>query len=163
MTSSKFLATSLNYRGVYPCPVCRVGKISNMPLMEAMYCDFCQEIFTVNLELQQIKMLSRQPPLLWHWTGSNWTQAQLESVDLGWGYGIAAIMFVLIPTFLISIGAFYFPPDPNIPLSWIPYIWTMLTFLLHLAIIIWLLIEVYQIPVTAYLRAITRRRDEIMR
>ncbi len=162
MSSPKILATSLNLHGVYPCPVCRLGKISLMPLMETMSCDFCQEIFTVNPELQQIKMPSRQPPLVWHWTGWNWTEARLEGVELGWGYGVAAIAFVILPTFLIGIGAYYFPPTPNVPLSWVPYIWTGLTFLSHLAIIVWLLLEVYQIPVVAYVRALNRWRSGVM-
>ncbi|NJM74033.1 MAG: hypothetical protein HC862_30250 [Scytonema sp. RU_4_4] len=157
MPSPKILATSFNYQGVYPCPVCHVGKISHMPLMEAMACDFCQQIFTVNVEQQQIKMPSRQPPLIWSWNGFNWTEAQIEGVELGWGYVIAAVVFILLPTTLIGIVAYNFPPKTEIPLSWIPYVWTVLTFLSHLAIIIWLLIEVYQIPVGAYWRAIQQR------
>jgi hypothetical protein len=157
MPSSKILTTSFDYQGVYPCPVCRVGKISHMPLMEAMSCDFCQQIFTVNVEQQQIKMPSRQPPLIWRWNGFHWTEAQIEGVEFGWGYVIAAVAFVLLPTTLIGIVAYNFPPNPETPLSWIPYIWTALTFLSHLAIIIWLLIEVYQIPVSAYWRAIQQR------
>ena len=60
--NSKILSTSFNYYGAYPCPVCRVGKITHMPMMEAMACDFCHQIFTVNIEQQQLKMPSRQPP-----------------------------------------------------------------------------------------------------
>lgn len=163
MPSSKIFSTYLNFQGDYPCPVCRVGKISHMQLMEAMSCDFCQEIFTVNLEQQQIKMPSRQPPLIWRWNGFKWTEAQLEGMELGWGYVFAAIAFIILPTSLIGIGAYYFPPNPNIPLSWVPYIWTLLTFLLHLAIIGWIFIEVYQIPIGAYLRAIARWRNGVTR
>jgi hypothetical protein len=157
MPSSKILAKSFDYQGVYPCPVCRVGKITNMPLMETMACDFCQQIFTVNIEQQQLKMPSRQPPLVWRWNGFHWTEAHLEGVELGWGYVLAAIAFIVLPTALIGIVAYNFPPSPNAPLSWVPYIWTLLTFLLHLAIIVWLFIEVYQIPVRAYLRAVQQR------
>ena len=159
MPSSKIFSKSFDYHGVYPCPVCRVGKISQMPLMETMACDFCQEIFTVNLEQQQIKMPSRQPPLVWRWNGFSWTEAQLEGVELGWGYGIAAIAFVVLPTFLIGIVAFYFPPSLHSPFSWIPYIWTILTFLSHFSIILWIIVEVYQIPVAAYFRAMNRWRN----
>jgi hypothetical protein len=157
MASSRILTTSFNYQGDYPCPVCRVGKISHMPLMEAMACDFCQQIFTINVEQQQIKMPSRQPPLIWYWNGLNWTEAQIEGVEFGWGYVIAAVAFVLLPTVLIGIVAYNFPPHPETPLSWIPYFWTILTFLSHLAIIIWLFIEVYQIPIRAYWRAVQQR------
>ncbi|MBR8835655.1 MAG: hypothetical protein DSM106950_16985 [Stigonema ocellatum SAG 48.90 = DSM 106950] len=157
MPSSKILATSFDYQGVYPCPVCCVGKITHMPLMEAMACDFCQQIFTVNIEQQQLKMPSRQPPLIWRWNGFNWTQAHLEGVEFGWGYVLAAATFILFPTALIGIVAYNFPPSPDTPLSWIPYIWTALTLLSHLAIIVWLFIEIYQIPVRAYGRAIGER------
>ncbi|MEH2454804.1 hypothetical protein [Nostoc sp.] len=159
MPSSKILAQSFDYYGVYPCPVCRIGKISHMPLMEAMACDFCREIFTVNLELQQIKMPSRQPPLVWRWNGFNWTEAQLEGMELGWGYGVAAAAFVILPTTLIGIVAYYFPANLKEPITWMPYIWTILTFVSHLSIIVWIFIEVYQIPLAAYLRAITRWRN----
>ncbi|TAE58153.1 MAG: hypothetical protein EAZ76_08335 [Nostocales cyanobacterium] len=159
MNKSPIFSHQLNLQEDYPCPVCRVGKISTMPLMEAMCCDFCQEIFTINLESQEIKMPSRQPPLIWRWNGWKWNQAQIEGVELGWGYILAAIVFVLFPTSLIGIGAYYFPPHPHVPLSWIPYIWTLLTFLSHLGIIIWILIEIYQIPIRAYWRAIIQYRN----
>lgn len=157
MPSTKVLTTSFNYQGVYPCPVCRVGKISHMPLMEAMSCDFCQQIFTVNVEQQLLKMPSRQPALIWHWNGFNWTEAQIEGVEFGWGYVIGAAAFVLLPTTLIGIVAYNFPPHPATPLSWLPYFWTILTLLSHLTIIVWLFIEIYQIPLMAYWRAIQQR------
>ncbi|MBE9058591.1 hypothetical protein [Sphaerospermopsis sp. LEGE 08334] len=163
MTNPKIFSTSLNFQEDYPCPVCRVGKISSMPLMEAMSCDFCHEIFTVNLETQQIKMPSRQPPLVWRWNGFKWNQAQLEGVELAWGYVLAAIAFVIFPTTLIGIGAYYLPPKPDVPLSWIPYVWTLLTFLSHSAIIVWIFIEVYQIPIRAYWRGITQWTNGIIR
>ena len=159
MPSSKILAVPLNYQGVYPCPVCRVGKIRDMPLMEAMACDFCHEIFTVNLEQQQLKMLSRQPPLIWRWNGLNWTETQLEGVELGWGYALGASAFVLFPTIIIGIVAYNFPLDPHAPVTWLPSIWTCLTFLVHLSIIVWLLIEIYQVPLGAYWRGIIRWRE----
>jgi hypothetical protein len=154
---SKILATSFNYHGDYPCPVCRVGKISHMPMMEAMSCDFCHQIFTVNIEQQQLKMPSRQPPLVWRWNGFNWAEAQLEGVEFGWGYVLGALAFVILPTSLIGIVAYYLPPSPQVPLSWVPYLWTALTFISHFTIILWLFIEVYQIPIRAYLRAIRER------
>ncbi|MEM7554143.1 MAG: hypothetical protein AAF378_08580 [Cyanobacteria bacterium P01_A01_bin.84] len=157
MPKSKSVKSPFNYKEVYPCPLCRVGEISHMPLMEAMACDFCQQIFTVNLEKQQLIMPSRQPPLTWRWNGVNWNQAHLEGVDLGWGYAIAAILFVGLPTTIIGIVAYCFPPESNFSITWIPYIWTFVTFMSHLSIIIWLLIEIYQIPISSYARAIRQR------
>ena len=155
--NSKNLATPLDYKGVYPCPVCRVGKVQNMPLMEAMSCDFCHQIFTVNLEQQQLKMPSREPPLVWRWNGFYWTEAHLEGVEFGWGYILATFAFVLLPTSLIALVAYKIPPNKNAPISRVPYISPKLTFVSHFTIIIWLFVEVYQIPIKAYFRALQQR------
>lgn len=144
----------LNLPGTYPCPVCYMGKISTLPLMDALACDFCQQIFTVNLEKQQLKMPSRQPPLIWRWNGKKWTGAHVEGVELSWGYWLAAVALVVIPTSVIGLSAYNLHPTPGTPLFWVPVIWTGLTFLSHLGIIGWLIIEIYQFPVQAYLRAV---------
>lgn len=147
----------LSYGGVYSCPVCRLGKIRNMALMEAFACDLCRNIFEPNLETQQLKMVSRQPALIWRWNGRNWVEARLEGMDLGWGYLLAAIALVAVPTSLIGLTLYIFPPAPDVPLFWVPYVWTGLAFLSHLGIIIWLAIEFYQFPVGVYLKASGRR------
>lgn len=152
MSSSTNKAISFSYQGIYPCPVCRLGHIRAMPFMDALACEFCNQIFTANLERQQLKMPSRQPPLIWHWNGRNWTGAQLEGVELGLGYQLAAIALVALPTTFIGLAAYFFPPTPGTPLFWLPAVWTGLTFLSHLGIIGWLAIEVYQFPVGMYLR-----------
>lgn len=151
MPSSKNLA-SFNYQGVYPCPVCRLGQISGMPLMDAMACELCHHIFTGDLEKQQLKMASRQPPLIWRWNGRNWTGAQLEGMEFGWGYWLAAFALVVLPPTLIGLTLYAFPPIPGTPLFWLPYVWTGLAFLSHMGIIGWLVVEFYQLPVRAYLR-----------
>lgn len=153
MLSQTTKASCFSYQGVYPCPVCRLGQIEALPLMDAMACEFCNHIFTADLEKQQLKMPSRQPPLIWRWNGRKWTEAHLEGVELGWGYWLAAVALVILPTTLIGLCAYTFPLTPDIPLSWLPTVWTGLTFLSHLWIIGWLVIEFYQFPVGAYLRA----------
>ena len=157
MPNSKLLKSSFDYKGEYPCPLCRVGKITHLTLMEAMSCDFCHQIFSVDIEQQQIKMPSRQPPLIWNWNGFHWTEAQLEGVELGWGYVLAALAFIFIPTMFVGGIAYNFPPKSDMPLTWIPSIWTGFTFLCHFIIIFWLFIEIYQIPVMAYWRALQQR------
>lgn len=154
MLSPTKKANCFSYQGVYPCPVCRLGQIEALPLMDAMACNFCNHIFTADLEKQQLKMPSRQPPLIWRWNGRKWTEAQLEGVELGWGYWLAAVALVILPTTLIGLCAYTFPPTPGIPLSCLPTVWTGLTFLSHLGIIGWLVIEFHQFPIGAYLRAI---------
>jgi hypothetical protein len=123
-----------------------------MHLMEAMACDCCHNIFTADWERQQLKMPSRQPPLIWHWNGKHWTAVHLQGVEWGWIYSLFALGFVLLPTTIIGLAAYAFPPTPDSTLSWLPLVWTGITFFSHFAIVLWLVIEFYQFPIRAYFR-----------
>ncbi|MBE9191523.1 hypothetical protein IQ230_14430 [Gloeocapsopsis crepidinum LEGE 06123] len=147
----------LNLHDSYPCPVCRIGNTTPLPLMDAMACDFCSQIFTVDLEKQQIKMPARQPPLLWNWNGKHWQDAQLEGVELGWGYILAAIALVILPPTLIGLVIWIHPPVAHTPLFWLPYVWAGLGFLAHLGIIVWLVIEFYQFPLRLWFRSLPQQ------
>lgn len=152
MYSSKNLFRLLGDQEVYPCPVCRLNQLKPMHLMDAMACDCCQNIFTADWDRQQLKMPSRQPPLIWHWNGKNWTAVHLQGLEWGWIYSLFALGFVLLPTMIIGLAAYTFPPTPDSTLSWLPVFWTGITFFLHFAIVFWLVIEFYQFPVRAYFR-----------
>lgn len=142
---------SLSDRDVYPCPICHTGEIATLPLMEAMACRFCNHIYIADLEKQQLEMADRHPPLVWRWNGNKWTQGQLKDVKMGWGYSLGAIALVFLPTFLIGITVYVRPPISGSLLSWVPVFWTGLTFLLHLGIIVWLIVEFYEFPLWTYL------------
>ncbi len=144
-------------QGEYPCPVCRHGKVTAMPLMEAFACNFCQHIFTTNFDKQLIKMADSQLPLTWYWNGKNWKGIQREGNQLSWNYLILALAFVAFPTMIVALGAYIFPTTPHSPLSWFPLFWTILTPLTHLLIVLWLIIEYYQLPIFLYFRALRRR------
>ncbi len=158
----KILASEFNSDRVYPCPVCRLGQIEAMPLMDAMACHFCNHIFTLNLDRQEIQLADRQPPLIWRWNGRAWTGAHLQGIDLNWGYKLAAVALVAFPTILIGLAAYIFPPSPGSSLSWFPFAWAVLALLSHLGIVLWLVIEFYQIPVGAYLRAIGQNMQRVV-
>ena len=145
-------ARYLSDQEVYPCPICAVGEISTMPLMEVMACQFCRHIFTADYENQQLQMADRQPPLMWRWNGKSWSERQLKDVEIGWGYALGAIAFVVFPTTLIGITVYARPPVSSSPLSWFPVFWTGLTFVLHLGIIAQVVIEFLDFPLGAYLQ-----------
>jgi hypothetical protein len=147
----------LNSNGIYPCPACRLGKVQAMPLMEAMACDCCQQIFAADLERQQLKMPSRQPPLVWRWNGRRWIDAYYDELELGWNYILAAIALVALPTAIVGLTVYLFPPLPDTPLFWLPYAWVWLTFLSHLFMLCWLAIEFYQFPVGIFLKTLWQR------
>lgn len=146
-------ASQLNYQGIYPCPVCHVGEISTLSLMEAMACQFCHHIFTADLKTQRLQMADKVPPLTWYWNGKSWVGAHIKEVQLSWIYAFAGVALIALPSTLVGLGAYLFPPLPGTPLAWLPTAWVGLTFLAHLAIVSWLVVEFYQFPVFAYLRA----------
>ncbi|ACK69624.1 conserved hypothetical protein [Gloeothece citriformis PCC 7424] len=150
-------ANLLNYTNVYRCPVCRHGEISNLSLMDAFACNFCNHIFSADLEQQVIQMADSQLALKWRWNGRSWQGVRGDGVELTWGYWLAGIVFVLLPTAIVSLSAYLFPPLPGSRLSWLPVIWVLLTFLSHLCCLIWLIIEYYQFPVFRYFRVLTGR------
>lgn len=159
MPNSQNSTNRLVYDGVYPCPICRLGQIQTMPLMDAMACHSCRHIFTPDLDRQLLKMTDRQPPMTWRWNGKTWIGGHLEGVEWGWGTWILAVAFIVLPPTLIGLAAYTFPPTPGSRLSWFPLAWTGLTFLSHFGIIGWLLMEFYQFPLGVYLRV---RREQFL-
>ncbi len=157
MSNSQDSKTSLNYNDTYPCPVCRQGEISTLPLMEAFACNICRHIFTANLEQQILKMADSQIPLAWRWTGRHWQGVQRQGGELSWGYWMAGMAFIALPTLIVGSGAYLFPPLPGSPLAWFPRAWTILTLVSHLLCIAWLVLEYYQFPLMLYLRASAQR------
>lgn len=158
MLSSTNKSHPFHYQGIYPCPVCRLNQLKAMPLMDAMACNCCRHIFIADLERQQLKMADRNPPLTWHWNGRTWKGGHLEGVEWGWSSWIFGLGLIIFPTCLIGVAAYTFPPEPGSTLSWLPMAWTGLTFLSHLAIVLWLVTEFYQFPIGMYLRV---RRQQL--
>ena len=106
-------------------------------------------------------MADSQLPLTWRWNGRNWQGIQREGFELSWIYGLAGVAFVFLPTGIIGLSAYLFPPISGSYLSWLPSFWTAITFFSHLVCLIWLLIEYYQFPLLLYLR--TRGRQLLIR
>ncbi|MEB3827964.1 hypothetical protein [Phormidium sp. CCY1219] len=147
----------LSYRGVYHCPVCRYGKISELPMMDAFGCQFCNHIFSADIENNSVKLADSSLPLTWYWNGRRWQGAHRAGVELGWPIWIAAIAIVALPPTVVGLAAYIFPPVPGSSLSWLPQFWTVSAFFAHLTIVIWLLVEYYQFPLLVFVRAWRRR------
>jgi hypothetical protein len=125
--------------------------------MDAMACDICRHIFVADLERQVLKMADRQPPLTWHWNGTRWTGVHLEGVEWGWFYWVFSMALVVLPTTIIALSTFTFPPNQIVPcLGYLMLDWSNL-FLSSLYY--WLAsIEFYQFPLGTYLRV---RRQQL--
>lgn len=147
---------SLDYHHDYPCPLCRQGHITNLALMDAFACDCCQHIFSADLERQVLTAVDTQLPMSWQWNQKTWTRVNPEGVNFGRLYLVLGTLWVLLPTAIVGIASYLFPPLPGSSLSWLPWFWTVITFLSHLFCLVWLVLEYYQFPVRVYLRFLLR-------
>lgn len=154
--SSTFPERHLSLYETYRCPVCRRGKISGMAMMDTFACNFCNHIFTADLERQLLKLADSQLSISWLWNGKGWRGLQRQGFEFAWFYLVMGIFFVLLPTTIVGLGAYLFPPLPGSTLSWLPTFWTGLTFTTHLVCLLWLVAEYYQFPVGLYLQTMTR-------
>lgn len=141
----------LDAREDYPCPLCRRGRLSPLTLMEAIGCDRCGCIFETNPLKQSIRAIDRSPPLTWRWTGRHWRAARRDDIELGWEIWLGGAVFTFVPTAIVAIAAYIFPPLPGSPFSAFPIVWAGLTFFSHATCVAWLILEYYQIPIGSYL------------
>jgi hypothetical protein len=143
----------LDNRGTYPCPVCRLGQISPITLMETLGCNTCHHIYTLNRSQQCLTVADMSPAKHWYWDGRRWFMTYRQDIEIGGWIWLLAIGFVLLPALLIGIAAYIFPPLPDSQLVWFPILWTGLTFFFHLACAVWLIGESLQFPFRAMLRS----------
>jgi hypothetical protein len=150
----------LHYDHHYLCPVCHHGQIASLTLMDAFACEFCRHIFTANLEAQTIQVADSLQPMSWRWTGTYWQSAYRPQEDMAiatWGLAIAVMV---LPTLLIGVSAYIFPPPKN---QWLSFslFWCILTFVLHAGMVGWVIAEYYQFPL--YIAGKTRLRQLLNR
>ena len=160
MSDSKDLPRKLSLEGIYTCPVCHYGEISALTMMDAFGCNFCQHIFSAEIPQQSVKMADTSSALSWYWNGRYW-QASSKSAKIGWEIKLAAFAFVFLPTTLMGLAAYIFAPIPGSSLSWFPLVWTGLTFLFHLGILVSIFVDYYQFPLGLYLKAVGRNIAEV--
>lgn len=138
--------TDLSFQGSYSCPVCRHGQIEALTLMDAFACNFCRHIFTANLQAQLIRVEDSSQPFAWRWTGRSWQPAQQGDFNLTLVIWLVGTALVTLPPTLIWLSYHTFPPLPGGPWYWVPMVWTGLAFLTHFVLVLWLLVEHYQLP-----------------
>lgn len=136
----------LSYQETYTCPVCRHGQIEALTLMDAFACNFCRHIFTTNLQEQSIRVEDSSQPFIWRWTGRNWRPVQQDDFDLTLVIWLVGTALIILPSALVWLSYHTFPPLPGSTGYWFPMLWTVLTFLFHFVLVLWLLVEHYQLP-----------------
>ncbi|GAB4464023.1 MAG: hypothetical protein OHK0037_17540 [Elainellaceae cyanobacterium] len=136
----------LDFGDRYTCPVCRHGEITGLTLMDAFACNFCRHIFTANLADQSVQVADSVQPMVWRWTGWNWQSAYQTDPNLTTFVWLISVLLVLLPTSIVWLSSYTFPPLPGSPWSWFPAVWVSITFSAHLLMVAWLLAEHYQFP-----------------
>ena len=142
----KAIARPLDLNDTYLCPMCRHGELSALALMEAYSCNFCRHIFTANLREQTLQVADSSQRLAWRWDGRQWRSARQGPWDttiLLFGVGIT---LTVLPTALVLLSGYMFPPLPGSRGAWLPLAWAGLTFCFHLGLVAWLVAEHCQFP-----------------
>jgi hypothetical protein len=137
----------LSYQGVYTCPICRHGQISALTLMDAFACNFCRHIFTANLQSQSVQVVDSSQPMSWRWNGRTWQVAYRDDFNLNLVIWLVALVLIVLPTGIVWLSSYTFPPLPDSPWAWFPLVWVGCTFLVHFSLVAWLMAEHYQLPI----------------
>ncbi|TYQ31370.1 hypothetical protein [Pseudanabaena sp. UWO310] len=142
------------------CPVCLRGAIAPMPMMESLACNFCSHIFLLeqseDRRQQFLRMADTISTLRWAWTGKRWENANAVQVYTSRWLSILGILLVIIPTAITSCAAYYFAPEPNVPLAWFPKFWAIATFCGHLLVLMSIVRDYTAFPIRAYWRSLFR-------
>jgi hypothetical protein len=155
------LREPLDFALRYPCPVCRHGHIEGLFLVDAFSCEFCRHIFTVDSLRQSLHLEDTAQPLKWRRVGDRWISAHSEVSEvredswvLLWGF---CLCFVIVPTAMVGLANYIFPPLPSSESTAFPLLWTGLTFVCHGSIVLKFCLEYYQIPVYLIIRLYAQR------
>ena len=136
----------LRYDDTYQCPICRHGQIAAITLMDAFACDFCRHIFTADLQQRSVRVEDSSQPMSWRWNGLTWQPLYRVDGDLSLMVWLTGMVLVLVPPALIGLSIYTFPPLPGDRGAWFPLAWLAATVALHLVMVVWLLLEYYQVP-----------------
>lgn len=142
---------TLQYESSYPCPVCRQGQIRCLCMMEAFSCDLCDRIFSSDLSQQSLKLETGRGPRAkqWYWQGDRWNSKPQITGGLTVVLQFFSLAIVALPTTLIGLSSYMFPPLPTQESIAFPVIWTGLTCISHLAIVLWFWLNYCQISMGA--------------
>lgn len=150
----------LNLDDSFPCPICRQGKIEALVLTEAFACEFCRHILSADLPAQQVQVVDSSQPLTWLWNGQRWRLTRGDNAqELSVLVLLTAAVLIVIPAGIVWLSGTLFPPlhqTNAVPFS---TVWALVTLGAHLAFVLWLIGEYYQIPfyVAAKIRILRSR------
>jgi hypothetical protein len=117
-----------------------------MVMMDAFSCGFCRHIFSANLTEQVLRVEDRVPQTAWRWQGDRWSSLNPVSVDLSIIVWMTSVFLFTIPSGVIWLSAYVFPPIGGLTWTSFSIVWGEIVFSVHCLIAAWLLVEHYQLP-----------------
>lgn len=156
------LPYSLTHQGSYLCPACRHGQIQQMVLMDTFACNFCRHIFTANLAEQTLHIADSSQPMAWKWSGRRWQSIYPQGATLSPIVWMIGLIVVIVPSCLVWLSSYIFPPLPGSPWSWFPILWAGMTLAFHLMMVGWLVAEYYQLPLYVSSKIKLRQAGEFL-
>lgn len=96
----------------YPCPCGRKGKILPIALTEALGCNRCQHIFTLDEKgyyLEQLTTAYSSGRKAWYWNGSQWSALKPKIRERL----LAGLFYVLLILLFLGIGL--------VSATWVPF------------------------------------------
>ncbi len=117
-----------------------------MVMMETLSCSFCRHIFSADLSQQILRVEDTIPKSAWTWQGDRWTSRNSGNEDLTQLVWFTSAFMVVVPTSLMGLSAYIFPPIGGLQWNSFSVVWSGVTFGSHLLIATWLLVEHYQLP-----------------
>lgn len=133
------------------CPLCGHGNLSTLMMMDAMSCDFCRHIFSIDVAQPMVqepilRIEDSSHPLAWQWSGDQWQAlSQVEQPLILWLWSLCAAI-ALIPSTLMGLAIHLFPSTPHSQGAWFSELWLCFTIGGHCLAALWLLAEHYQWP-----------------
>lgn len=140
-----------------PCPLCCLGQLQQMTLMEVLACDGCQHMWQPDWDRQTVRLADSSQFSAWRWTERRWQPVHRHTVALPLTVWLGSVLLLLAPTGLIALSSYLFPPlEPAAGPSW-GLVWGTVTFVSHALIALWLLTAYYQLSPRLMVRVGLRR------
>jgi len=131
--------------GTVPCPLCRLGQLQAVTLMEVLACDGCQHLWQPDWGRQTVQLADSSQFAAWRWTGRHWQPSYRATMVLPQVVWLGSALLLVAPTGLIALSTYLFPPlEPRSGLMW-GTVWGTLTFVSHALIVLWVLTAYYQL------------------
>lgn len=146
--------------GNLPCPLCRLGSLESITLMDVFGCSTCHHIFEPDFNQQTIHLADGNQSTIWAWLGERWRPTNPLRPPLPSILWLGLGLFIIGPASLIVLSGYLFPPLESSTGINFPTVWGICTLVSHGLLAIWLVTEYYQLSPFIVIRIGVQRFTE---